>query len=59
VVLLKGVAPYLVGDKGVTKIPQFGFKSRRPDEQQWRIIQFTFNDLLKYKKSVRERRICA
>jgi ABC-type Fe3+-citrate transport system substrate-binding protein len=31
----------------------------RPDQQQWRIIRFVSDDLQKYKKCVRERKICA
>jgi hypothetical protein len=29
----------------------------RPDEQQWRIIHFTLNDLLKYKKKTHREKI--
>jgi hypothetical protein len=31
----------------------------RPDEQQWRIIHFTLNDLLKYKKKTHREKISA
>jgi hypothetical protein len=33
--------------------------SVRPDKQQWRIIHFTLNDLLKYKKKTCREKISA